>query len=76
MSTYASEVNDLPSVSTSANAAARSIYLGPIELDEVYRQLYTNRATGINASVEVQTYNIFGAHQTDIQMADANGNIV
>ena len=76
MSTYASEVNDLPSVSTSANPAARSIYLGPIELDEVYRQLYTNRATGINASVEVQTYNIFGAHQTDIQMADANGNIV
>lgn len=76
---YASESNHTPPVvadSSAATAVAQSIYLGPIELDDVYRQLYTNRATGINANVEVQTYNIFGAHQTDIQMADANGNVV
>lgn len=76
LTTHAAEINQSTPAAEELANSRYPIYIAPITLDSVYKQLYTDRQNGINANVQVQTYNIWGGHQIDIQMEDLNGNIV
>lgn len=76
LTTSAAEIDQSTPAAEELASSRYPIYIAPITLDSVYKQLYTDRQNGINANVQVQTYNIWGGHQIDIQMEDLNGNIV
>lgn len=75
---FATDANTVANDSQNTTAETReTTYYGPFELDASYKTIYTDpRGRGINNNIQIQTYNIWSAHQLDIQMIGTSGNVV
>lgn len=73
LTTSAAEIDQSTPAAEELASSRYPIYIAPITLDSVYKQLYADRQNGINANIKVCSN---GTSPIDIKMTDVNENVV